>query len=190
MANTPKKDTAKRKPARKAPSVVPTVSEPSPATNPPPESADTVGTKPTCGPESTFKGKAGRSGAPKDNRNNMRHGLKAGKLPADAQYIEHQMNALRRQLEDAVIATKGEVSLTDAAHVQTAIKWERHGALALRWLRVDGENLKPVERLTFSREIARASAERDKAIAAMDLGDKTAGKPWLLPAPASEDTND
>ena len=116
-----------------------------------------------------YCGKKGQSGAPKDNRNGLRHGLKAGKLPLNCKYIESQINSLRRQLEDALMEARGEVSLTDAATIQTVCKWERHGALALRWLRLEQENLKPVERLTFSREIARASAERDKSIACLDL---------------------
>ncbi len=109
-----------------------------------------------------------RGGQPK-NRNSMRHGLRAGKLPAKCQYIEIQMNGLRRQLEDAVVDAKGEVSLLDAASIQTAIKWERHGALALRWLRIEGDSLKLTDRLAFSREIARASTERDKALRLLDL---------------------
>ncbi len=126
-------------------------------------------------------GKKGRSGPPKGNRNGMRHGLKAGKLPLGAEYIENQMNAFRREIEDAVIAAKGEINLTDAASIQTAMKWERHGALALRWLRKEGEELKPVERLQFSREIARASTERDKAIAVLGL-DAAKPAPWVVTA--------
>lgn len=113
-----------------------------------------------------------RGGAPKGNSNgsgNVRHGLKAGKLPKDAKYIETQCNILRRQLEGAVLEARGEVSLVDAASVQTALKWERHGALCLRWLRLEGDKLKPLERMQFSREIARASTERDKSIAALGL---------------------
>ena len=116
-----------------------------------------------------YCGKKGQSGAPKDNRNGLRHGLKAGKLPLNCKYIESQINSLRRQLEDALMEARGEVSLTDAATIQTVCKWERHGALALRWLRLEQDKLKPVERLMFSREIARASAERDKSIACLDL---------------------
>jgi hypothetical protein len=116
-----------------------------------------------------FCGVKGRSGPAVGNTNAIRHGLKAGKLPRDARYIEHQMNALRRQLEEAVMQAKGEVGLVDAASIQTAVKWERHGALCLRWLRMECNVLKPEQRLTFSREIARASAERDKAIAALNL---------------------
>lgn len=130
-------------------------------------------------------------GAPPGNCNghgNIRHGLKAGKLPKDARYIEHQMNALRRNLETAVFEVKGEVNLLDAACIQTAIKWERHGALALRWLRVEGQKLKPIERLQFSREIARASTERDKALASLGLD--TPPNPWAIDATSTEGDDD
>jgi hypothetical protein len=109
-----------------------------------------------------------RGGQP-DNRNSLRHGLRGGQLPRDARFIEFRMNAFRRKLEDAVIESKGAISLIDAASIQTAMKWERHGALALRWLTKEGNKLKPAERLTFSREVARASTERDKALAALRL---------------------
>ena len=121
------------------------------------------------GQPSHYCGKPGQSGAPKGNRNALRHGLKCGKCPPDAMYIEHQVNSLRRQLEDAVLAQHGEVSLVHAGIIQTSCKWEKHGALATRWLRLKGDQLKPTEVLQFSREIARASSERDKAIAALDL---------------------
>src|SRR5436189_2631668 len=109
--------------------------------------------KPPYGVGSAFVGKKGRSGPAKGNRNALRHGLKAGKLPVDCQHVEIQCNQLRRQLEDAVIADRGEISLVDAANIQTATKWERHGALVLRWLRVSGDKLKPTDQLAFSREI-------------------------------------
>ena len=86
--------------------------------------------KPThYGPDSRFKGKAGRSGPPKGNRNGIRHGLRAGKLPLDCAHIEQQINALRRQLEDAVMDARKQVTLTDAACILTATKWERHSCL-------------------------------------------------------------
>jgi len=131
-------------------------------------------------------GKPGRSGPAEGNTNAIRHGLTCGKLPRDCQYVEIKMNGLRRTLEAAVIEAKGEVNLLDAACIQTAVKWERHGALALRWLVKAGDTLKPVERLQFSREIAKASAERDKAILLLELSDKNADRPWAVPATATE----
>jgi hypothetical protein len=116
-----------------------------------------------------FHGKKGRSGPPKGNTNAIRHGLVAGKLPRDCQHIEIKINALRRTLEDAVMAAKGAIGIVDAAIIQSCCKWERHGALALRWLTKSADELKPVERLQFSREIARASTERDRSLAALGL---------------------
>jgi len=157
---------------------------------------DTPHPKPAPTPPTTVAGrkgggKPGRSGPPKGNRNAIRHGLKAGQLPRDAKYIEYRLNQFRRQLEDAVIDAKGQVSIADAASIQTALRWERHAALALRWLTKQCAELKPEQRLTFSREIARASAERDKAIAALRLDNDEDRAPWLLPAPSvADDTED
>jgi hypothetical protein len=103
------------------------------------------------------------------NRNALRHGLMAGQLPPDAKYIELRLNKFRRQLEDAVVDAKQEVTLLDAAVIQTCLRWERHAALAQRWLNKAIGTLSPTERLAFSREIARASTERDKALALLKL---------------------
>jgi hypothetical protein len=140
---------------------------------------------------------ATKRGAKPGNRNNLRHGLRAGKLPLDAAHVENQCNALRRTLEDAVLAARGAVTLTDAANVATATKWERHGALCLRWLR-KAKDLKPLEQLTFSREIAKASTERDKAIALLrldrdpdaDAFENLYANPAALPAPKTEDDSE
>jgi hypothetical protein len=116
-----------------------------------------------------FCGVKCKSGPAVGNANAMRHGLKAGQLPKDAKYIEYRLNAFRRTLEQAVLSARGEVNIPDAAYIQTCLRWERHACLAQRWLVKAGDTLKPEQRLTFSREIARASAERDKAIAALQL---------------------
>jgi hypothetical protein len=110
-----------------------------------------------------------KQGAPPGNRNAMRHGLRSGKLPLNCVYIERQINKLRRTLEDAVVAAHREVTILHASSIETACKWEMHGALALKWLREQGKNLKPMELLNFSQAIAKASTERDKAIATLKL---------------------
>lgn len=109
------------------------------------------------------------AGAPKGNTNSIRHGLLSGKMPKGCQYVENRMNSFRRQLEAEVIAVHGSVSIVQAASINTAVKWERHGMLAQRWLRLECDDLKPADKLSFSREIAKASTERDKALAALDL---------------------
>lgn len=119
-------------------------------------------------------------GGQKGNRGHMRHGLNAGKLPKGCQYIENALNHFRRQVEDIVLENKGSISLQDAASIQTALKWERHGALALRWLNKQGDSLKPMESLAFSREIARASTERDKALATLGLSRDRIRDAWAI----------
>jgi len=57
----------------------------------------------------------------------------------------------------------------DAAIITTVMKWEAHGLKAAHWLRHEVDNLKPMERLHFSKEIAVAATNRDKALAMLDL---------------------
>lgn len=103
----------------------------------------------------------------------VQHGLRAelrvGKLPRKLQYIEHRINAFRRKLEDAVVSVKGEVNITDAAAINSACKWERHGILAQHWLRHEAEKLSAGDRLKFSETIAKASDQRDKNIRLLGL---------------------
>lgn len=110
------------------------------------------------------------------DRGSLRHGLKAGQLPKDAKYIEIRLNIFRQKLEDAVLLSRNHVTMTDAALIQTALRWERHAALAQRWLVKAGDTLKAAERLQFSREIARASSERYKALSALKLDAEV--NPW------------
>jgi len=110
-----------------------------------------------------------RPGPPKGNRNAMRHGLRGSKLPKGCEYIENRVNALRRQVEEAVLALKGEINIVDAAAINSILKWERHGLLAAHWLRREAENLSASERLKFSEAIAKASDNRDRNIRALGL---------------------
>lgn len=125
---------------------------------------------------SGFHGKKGRSGPPKGNTNAARHFLSAGKLPKKMAYIENRVNALRRQLESLVLDNKQSINVTDAACINTAMKWERHAALAQHYLRHESDKLSPMERLKFSEAIAKASDSRDKSIERLKL-DREAD-PW------------
>lgn len=107
--------------------------------------------------------------APPGNRNSVRHGLTCGSLPKGAGYIKRISGQFRTAIERAVVDVHGEVTLYHAAIIQTAMRWERHALLAQRWLRREDAKLTVSERLGFSREVARASAERDKCLAALRL---------------------
>lgn len=109
-------------------------------------------------------------GAPKGNANAIHHGLlTAGALPAGAGYVGVITAKLRDAIERAVIDQKGELSLHDAATAQSALRWERHSLLCQRWLRREFDSMSLDQRLAFSRDAARASAERDKCLRALGL---------------------
>lgn len=110
-----------------------------------------------------------KRGAPKGNNNGVRHGLKSGKLPPDARFIEIRCNLFRRGVEKAVLDAKGDIDLCDAAHINSACRWEKHACLCHRWLTQQWKKLKPDDLVTFSREIARASDNRDKALREIGL---------------------
>ncbi len=84
-------------------------------------------------------------------------------------YIENAINSLRRQLESAVVECKGAVNIPDASLIDSAAKWERHGRIALHYLRRKGSELTPADCLRFSEAIAKASDARDKAIRLLQL---------------------
>jgi hypothetical protein len=143
-----------------------------------------------------FHGKPGRSGPRERNQNATRHGMRGSKLPPGCKYIELQVNSLRRQIEEAVMAAKGEITITDAAAINSILKWERHGKLANHWLRKECDKLSASDRLRFSEAIAKASDYRDRNIRLLgldrdqhdDLMQELYGrrKPKLLPAPKEE----
>lgn len=113
--------------------------------------------------------KPNRGGPPKGSQNAFRHGLVAGKLPPRLGFVEIKANIFRRKLEASVLDVKGTISLTDAACINSACKWERHGQLALYWLTKEAETMPVAERLRFSEAAAKASDARDKAIKALGL---------------------
>lgn len=107
--------------------------------------------------------------APQKNLNAVRHGLKAGSLPKGCSYVAKITAEIRQSIERAVVEAKGEISLPDACRIQTFLRWERHALLAQRWLRMQAETMDANTVLTFSRDIAKASAERDKCLAALGI---------------------
>ena len=118
-----------------------------------------------------------KAGGQPGNNNSVRHGLLSGKLPPKLAYVEKRTNALRRQLEALVEAKRGDISIVDAAAINSICKWERHACLALHWLRTEEETLSASDRLKFSEAIAKASDARDRSIAKLKLDDEPQS-PW------------
>ena len=100
-------------------------------------------------------------GAPISNKSALRHGLTTGSLPSGCAYVTRETNKLRCALEAAVIDLRGKVGLADAAAINSAVRWERQSMLTQRWLRLDISKMDASTRLAYSRDVARASSERD-----------------------------
>lgn len=134
--------------------------------------ARTSGTALTSG-----DGQIRKRGGQAKNTNAVRHGLKSSKLPARLQWAERRTNAFRKIVEEAVLTTYGEITLTQAATINTMIRWERLAILAGYWLSKELDNLNPDQRLKHAEYIAKASDNRDKCIKALGL-DVREIQPW------------
>jgi hypothetical protein len=90
--------------------------------------------QPNYGKGSNFHGKPGPRPASQGNTNAQRHGLRGGMLPKGCEYITNRTNALRRQVEAAILAAKGEISLTEGRSPQlnphVGASWTPSGTLA------------------------------------------------------------
>lgn len=107
--------------------------------------------------------------APIANQNALQHGLTAGSLPPGCSYITNRTKAFRSALQAAVLAVKGEVSIVDAASINTATRAERLALLAGRWLRLSAHEMTHDQRLAYAREVVKASEQRDRALRALNL---------------------
>jgi hypothetical protein len=100
-------------------------------------------------------------------------------LPKGCGYIQRECDQLRTVIETVTAdAHEGQISVLQAALIQTAIRWERHASLAQRWLRLECAQLTPDQRLAYSRDIARASAERDKCLLQLGLDQRADKDVW------------
>lgn len=137
-----------------------------------PDNSDAVHTE---GGENTVQKR--RGGAPIGNQNRLTHGLRTkrsggfllGALPANCRHIKRATDVLRRCLETAVTETRGVVTLTDEATIQTAARAERHSLYCGKMLAEADGSLKPEIRMKLSAEVVRGSEARDKAIRELRL---------------------
>jgi hypothetical protein len=118
-----------------------------------------------------------RRGAPAGNLNAAKHGRRSrarsgfvvGKGAKRDRYIIDRLRGLTNRLEILVDAAKGEISIMDAALINSAVRWEKVAALGDRWHREEGEKLNVSDRLNLVKSIAQASDNRDKCIKALGI---------------------
>lgn len=119
-----------------------------------------------------------------------RHGLSCNELPKGCTHLELKSNVIRRNLEQAVLELKGKISLTDAAHINSAIRWERHAGVTAWHLKKNADGLSGPDFLKFSHAIARASSERDRAIRMLNLEPTDDATQWADLTDTDGDSDD
>jgi len=112
-------------------------------------------------------------GAPANNTNAARHGLKMGltnsMLPKGCSYVRRRLGQFRRVIEQEVLDVHGSINVVQALAIDTAARWCRHAMLAERWLRLRAKEMSDADRLKYSREIAMAAAARDRAVEQLEI---------------------
>jgi hypothetical protein len=137
-------------------------------------------------PDTTATNDDGR-GAPAGNRNRTLHGVRGwamiGSYPKGCSHVRRYVGRMRVELETAVHALCGSVSIYQAALIQSACRHEGRALLLTRWLRTESacstkaasepqakaEALSVTERLSILKEIGNATDSRDKCIRALGL---------------------
>lgn len=120
-----------------------------------------------------------KHGGQPGNVNNLQTGsqvrrLTVGNLPLSMIAVTREGLAYRREMEAAVVAAKGEISLTDAHHIDTASAATIQAAVC-RWLlrnkiETKDEAGKVVDRMSSAEiranlsDITKAKRERDAAV--------------------------
>ncbi len=103
--------------------------------------------------------------------------LVLGSLPPQYVHAERLARQYRRQIEQAVIDQKGEVSLSDAHWIDAAAGHEAHASIMRQILRQKVETLQPGDVVRISESISRARESRNKCFDRLGL-DLQSTDPW------------
>jgi uncharacterized membrane protein YcaP (DUF421 family) len=121
-------------------------------------------------------GKAGRSGPKPGNLNAAKSGsalarrrLTVGNLPKELLAVRREGRAYRRALESAVIEAKGEITVTDCHHIDSATGATIQAGICRHLLRTKIGEMKTADVLNCTQTMTRAKQARDKAVLALAL---------------------
>jgi hypothetical protein len=117
----------------------------------------------------TTETETSKGGAPKGNRNSIRHGLRASSLPPGCSYLDGQLRSLRKGLRREIKRQHGDISLVHEASLQSALRHETRALLAARWLRIGGDELPLEQRLSLLAAISTATDARDRCLKLLRL---------------------
>jgi hypothetical protein len=132
----------------------------------------------TCTQPAGTSPPAARGGAPLGNTNALRHGLTCGSDPEP--YITRLTTSFRQNIEAAVIAALGSITVAAASDIQAACEWENHRIKVRRWLKEAADKLTIEQKVNLSREAARAASERTKHLKALCIGSPAKRSMWAV----------
>ena len=113
--------------------------------------------------------------APIQNGSALKHGLSSryaltiGQMPKRFIRVQRAVCIFRRHLEEAVTMVHQRIGPYEASLINSASLWQRHALLSNRWLMSSLDDLTASEKVHYSREVARASSERDRCLRALGL---------------------
>jgi hypothetical protein len=110
-----------------------------------------------------------RKGAPAQNRNALRFGLRSSHLPPGCDWITSQCAELRKALEDATLAEKGSIGITDASAIDLASQSQRTLLLLQRRFRLHGAKMSDADTIAALDRTKVAAQDRHNAILSLGL---------------------
>jgi hypothetical protein len=120
--------------------------------------------------------KKGKRGAPKGHLNSLKNGsnlkprrLTVGELPLQLIAVRREGRAYRRALEAAVVQAKGEVSVLDAHHIDTASAATIQAGICRWLLRHKFKTMSTSDVMACSNQMTKAKAARDAAVRLLGL---------------------
>jgi len=130
-----------------------------------------------------------RGGAPRQNRNAMRHGLRSSRSPAGLGDVDRQAQAWRRRVEDEFFAKFGrEPNPREALLILAATNHVKHARKAARWAREQHDKLSHSERMSYSEAEPKANEAAARCLEKLGLDAGREQDPWDFlsdpPAPA------
>lgn len=112
------------------------------------------------------------------NQNAATHGvygfLTTGRMPKSASYVKRQLGVFRRSLEQITTAKYGEITLSKAALISSAIRHEGRFQLLARWLSKVDEASPLKDRLELLRAMGDATEARDRALRSLGINGEPA----------------
>jgi len=95
--------------------------------------------------------------------------LRSGTIAAENTYLTRVLREFQKAVEADILERRGELSIYDAAILQSAIRHEGIAQLWIRHVRKEAKSLTTEQRLAIGREIRNATDARDKCLRELGL---------------------